>query len=1139
MKLRLWQLRLSLAAGALALGAAAPPPAQTSDLAALTLLCTDPEPGKSVDVQVAACDVVIGLPLTKRGDLAAAYRVRGEALSRKGQYSLAIADFNQAIRLAPKMAAAYSRRADAYASLGDDDANERRARADYEKAARLDPAGFGAGDPEVIAEQNKASRAGQPSVAAVSDKTAVAQSNPERAEVVKLDADAKALYQQDRYAEAEVLFRRAMVLADKELGERDPATLATINNLAATLGALGRAAEAEPLIRTSYGTSMEVLGARHPSTLQSLANLGGNLIDQGRYEEAEPLLRDALKLRTEVLGERDPQVLDSMNALSVNLMDQGRLTESEALLRKTVQLQSDVLGEEHFDTLASTGNLAVVLIDENRPAEAEPLFRKVLKGLSESPDKRLPAYLGYLQNLAVSVSQQGRFNDAEPLFRRALQLQSEQLGERHPDTLRTLGNLAGALFGQGKASEAYPLWQKTLQLQSEVLGERHRETLGTVYSMAVGGDRLGKGAAVEPMLARALELQREVLGPEHPETLASAVLLADVRLKMAPTADALGPARMAVAGWRARQQIQDGSAGIEAGLAREALQNQSVYLVLAEAAWRATLATLAEQSKLLAETYLALQESTAAAASQALAQAAARNAAEGGGAGLGALARERQEQAERWRENNVAQTKALARPNDPASATLRKRLNAEQSAIEAEISHIDTRLHADFPDYFALVRPAPLDVHATQLLLNPDEAILLVVPSPYGTQIMVVTRDAVDWQRSQWGSDDIKAAVRRLLWDVGADVGVDNATATLWESQGGTGYSYDRKTAYNLYRQIIAPVARSLEGKSHLFVATGGVLTSLPFGILVTAPPRGANGDPQALRETKWFADAHALTVIPSIQSLQFLRRTAPRNTITGTAGSFAGYGDPVLEGTELTRGPRSGPGISARALFKSGTVRSADALIDLVQLNSLAQLPGTAVELEAMRAAMGAPATSVHTRSEATEGAFKSADLSKVGVLAIATHGLMAGELTGSTEPGLVFTPPSQASEQDDGFLTTSEVAQLRLNADWVILSACNTASGDGSEGAAGLSGLARAFFYAGARNLLVSHWPVRDDVASRLTVETIRLQKANPALSRSQALQLAMRGIRNDASHDSATDTWAHPNAWAPFSLIGDGAH
>ena len=118
------------------------------------------------------------------------------------------------------------------------------------------------------------------------------------------------------------------------------------------------------------------------------------------------------------------------------------------------------------------------------------------------------------------------------------------------------------------------------------------------------------------------------------------------------------------------------------------------------------------------------------------------------------------------------------------------------------------------------------------------------------------------------------------------------------------------------------------------------------------------------------------------------------------------------------------------------------------------------------------------------------------------------------------------------------SEISRLKLDADWVILSACNTAADDGTEGAPGLSGLARAFFYAGARNLLVSHWPVRDDVASRLTVETIKLQRITPGLSRAEALQQAMRAIRDDTSHDATGDTWAHPSAWGPFSLIGDGA-
>ena len=91
--------------------------------------------------------------------------------------------------------------------------------------------------------------------------------------------------------------------------------------------------------------------------------------------------------------------------------------------------------------------------------------------------------------------------------------------------------------------------------------------------------------------------------------------------------------------------------------------------------------------------------------------------------------------------------------------------------------------------------------------------------------------------------------------------------------------------------------------------------------------------------------------------------------------------------------------------------------------------------------------------------------DLSDYRVLAFATHGLVSGELSGLGEPALVFTPPETGTEADDGLLTASEIATLKLDADWVILSACNTAAADGTPGAEGLSGMAKAFFYAAGR--------------------------------------------------------------------------
>ena len=145
-----------------------------------------------------------------------------------------------------------------------------------------------------------------------------------------------------------------------------------------------------------------------------------------------------------------------------------------------------------------------------------------------------------------------------------------------------------------------------------------------------------------------------------------------------------------------------------------------------------------------------------------------------------------------------------------------------------------------------------------------------------------------------------------------------------------------------------------------------------------------------------------------------------------------------------------------------------------------------------------------------------------------------MAGEFAGYGEPALVLTPPDKGDATDDGLLGASEVAQLKLDADWVILSACNTAAPDGTPGAEGLSGLARAFFYAGSRALLVSHWPVLSDASVRLTTGAIETLAREPQIGRAEALRRAMLALLDDAT---LPPEYAHPAIWAPFSLVGEG--
>ena len=199
--------------------------------------------------------------------------------------------------------------------------------------------------------------------------------------------------------------------------------------------------------------------------------------------------------------------------------------------------------------------------------------------------------------------------------------------------------------------------------------------------------------------------------------------------------------------------------------------------------------------------------------------------------------------------------------------------------------------------------------------------------------------------------------------------------------------------------------------------------------------------------------------------------------------------------------------------------------------IRALSRLAGTKAEVEGVVAALTASSKQVFLEENMTETAMRSTDFSDTAILHLATHGLTALESGSLAEPGLVFTPPQVGSAEDDGYLSASEVVGLNLGATkWVILSACNTAAPSGTNGTEGFSGLARSFFYAGAPTLLVSHWPVYDDVAARLVVETLRRSEAGE--SRAQALQSAMRTIRQDLNMEAE-----HPAVWAPFVLVGDG--
>ncbi len=199
------------------------------------------------------------------------------------------------------------------------------------------------------------------------------------------------------------------------------------------------------------------------------------------------------------------------------------------------------------------------------------------------------------------------------------------------------------------------------------------------------------------------------------------------------------------------------------------------------------------------------------------------------------------------------------------------------------------------------------------------------------------------------------------------------------------------------------------------------------------------------------------------------------------------------------------------------------------MQLAQLPRLPDTAEELKSIALALQAdPSKVLNLGKDANENNVKTMNLSKFKIVAFATHGLVPGELDGLSQPALALTAPAVADTDGDGLLTMEEILALKLDADWVVLSACNTAAG-AVAGAEAASGLGRAFFYAGTRALLLTNWSVHSESARELITDLFKRQADDPKLTRGEALRQAMISLVDGAGYVGADGkaefAYAHP--------------
>ena len=967
-----------------------------------------------------------------------------------------------------------------------------------------------------------------------------------------------ALEQLGRYPESESAYRRALAILEKAVGPDQPVVASLLGAIASVVQDQGRYGEAEAADRQAL-TIREKAG--DPTHLAAgLNNLALVLEDEGRYREAEPLLRRAVAIWDTSPGSGGRDLASGLDNLAGVLEAQGDSDQAEPLYRRGLEIREALSGPDSDDVATSLNNLGELLSNEGRTAEAEPLYRRALAIREKRFGPDHPLVATSLNSLAYLLENENRDAEAEPLLRRAQAIWQKSLPPNHPLLITVRNNLATALDDQGRHAEAQPLYRLNLEAAEAILGQDDRGLALPLNNLALTLDTQGRHDDAEPLLVRALTIDTQALGPDHPETVTARINLAfnlAAQDKYAAAVEAFRPSCANLAGSARRATASRAASKV----ARGGESQCSGFLTLALWSWAAAGGGPQPADKpaaLSIEAFDWAQRAVGSAAGEAMSRSAALSAAAAGGAG--SLARE-------FEDDLVALDRLNGEFADAAGAAggseRQADLARERDETAARITALESQLRAKYPLYWDYRSPSPLGVSALQApsgpdaaLLKPNEAVVLwmVAPGADHGLVFAASKAGFAWARMGMSGDEIAnlvKAMRRQLdpQAIGAVSGADLAAAGSGGMTEGAASGapatppapagFDREGAFRLYQALLGDpgILKVLHGPGidTLLVVPSGPLTSLPPAVLSTGKP----GDPAA----HWLIEDYALAVLPQVSALRTLRQLLPASRGAAPSKPLLAFADPDFAGVGAVPGvfPGRDPYVLTSGRTTTGADRGApsasaaerDGRSRAEILASLPPLWDTRAEGVELMTLLGADHADLLLGPAATKTALmdRQADhsLSAVKVLDFSTHGLITGDFAGLTEPALVLAAPPAGTDPatDDQLLRASEAAGLTLTADWVVLSACNTAAGE-TPGADGLSGLARAFFHAGAKSLLVSHWRVQSDATERLITTTFKGYR-DGAPSKAKALQQAMTAMIKDPAA-------SNPSLWGPFVIVGE---
>jgi len=927
--------------------------------------------------------------------------------------------------------------------------------------------------------------------------------------------------------------------------------------------------------------------ARHARVLRELASAetsGGNLLAAARYAEeslrSTPANSQGLLVGTNQLAAYQYTLIGDFEAARARLRDlegvltvlkrgrnwdnyghswlaayergrgelfrvEGRYVEAEAAYRRALKENEAYLVvlpsllERNLDAGTVDGvrrftevlerSLAATLLALGKTAEAEIYARQAIRHSLERGGRDSVDVAQGLRLLGGILAEEGRLDEAARLAQSALDTFVEAGAAPESrllaDARRALGS---ALVAQRRYQEALPMFEALragIGNSPELLAKTGAGDLDWVLALL----RTGSVQRAEQMAAAMFDWARQRYGETSSRT-------AEVQGFLAMTQSAAGKRMEAFKAFGQAVPVLLDQARSDAEAETGTRKRQQRLMLILES-YLQLLGRLESEGHSLpkgfdvaAESFRLADIARSSGVQRALTASAARARIED--PALAELARKEQDAQRRINSLNTLLTQLLSAAADQQLPQVQQKIRSDVETLRQQRESYRKDIARRFPDYAQLVDPQPVTQEEARRRLHGGEVLVAWYFGEEGGQVWAVPAQGkalfapVSMTRSE-----LATAVGRLRR------ALDPGVATIDEIP-----AFDTAAAHELFSRLLQPVHGAWQNAGLMLAVPHGELGQLPLSVLLTEAVAAPGRTPlpfAGYKELPWLAKRLAIAQLPSVTALGSLRALKPGDR---SRRPFIGFGDPLFSEEQARLAAATPPkGLATRGVPLHLRSVPHTGGVDSAELALLPRLPDTGSEIREIAKVLGADKEDdIYLQGRASEQSVFGADLSNRRVVMFATHGLVPGDLDGLTQPALALTAPQVAGSKGDGLLTLDEILGLKLNADWVVLSACNTAAGEGG-GAEAVSGLGRAFFYAGARALLVSNWPVETVAARLIMTELFRRQVGNPNLAKAEALRESMLALMNgpgsiDAKTGKAAFSYAHPLFWAPFVVVGD---